>query len=360
MNSDVYFDFLRFCIDEHHPVPKDIDLIDWQKLYTFSRQQAISSIVFSGIERYGKRMENLPKVLLLKWYGENEKIKQRNTFVNERVVDVVKVLKDEGFECCILKGQGNAVMYPNPHARTPGDIDVWITNKRRKDVISYAKKVCKDAEVRIYHVEYEYNGVPLELHFMPGVMNNFIYNYRLQKWYQARKEEQCGHCVELPDGVGQVPVPTMEFNIIFQLSHMMHHFFDEGIGLRQFIDYYYLLKTYGKNSDTHENMTATLKHLGLWKFAKAAMYIEHKVLGLEQKYLVAPIDERRGKTLLKEILKGGNFGQYSGLTKHTTAKKYFLKNWRSLQFVREYPEEALSEPIFRTYHFFWRMCSSNK
>lgn len=39
----------------------------------------------------------------------------------------------------------------------------------------------------------------------------------------------------------------------------------------------------------------------------------------------------------------------------TETKKYFLNIWRNMHFVRYYPAEALSEPIFRTWHFFWRM-----
>ncbi len=359
MNSSPILKFLRFCLDGQSLLPDDLSKIDWESLHSFAKQQTISAVLFSGIEKLGKRSENMPKVLLLKWYAENKQIKERNILVNQCVVDLVKKLRNDGFELCILKGQGNATMYPSPFSRTPGDIDVWITNKQhaRKDVIRYAKTQNEKTDVRIYHVEYKWKNIPVELHFMPGVMNNFIYNHRLQKWYQEKKEEQCSHYIDLADGVGQIPIPTTEFNIIFQLSHMMHHFFDEGIGLRQFVDYYYVLKNYTDNDERDENIQDVLKYLGLWKFAKAVMFVEHEVLGLGQKYLTVPIDERRGKTLLKEILKGGNFGQHSGLTEHSTAKKYFLKNWRSLQLVREYPEKALSEPIFRTYHFFWRICS---
>ena len=77
-----------------------------------------------------------------------------------------------------------------------------------------------------------------------------------------------------------------------------------------------------------------LKYLGLWKFAGAMMYVLHEALGLSEEKMIAPMDEKRGKLLLAEILNGGNFGQH---------------------FVRFYPAEALSEPIFRTWHFFWRM-----
>ena len=102
-----------------------------------------------------------------------------------------------------------------------------------------------------------------------------------------------------------------------------------------------------------------LKYLGLWKFARAVMYVLHEALGLSEEKMIAPMDEKRGKLLLAEILNGGNFGQhftkYGHFTQQGMAKKYFLKIWRNMHFVRYYPAEALSEPIFRTWHFFWRM-----
>ena len=76
--------------------------------------------------------------------------------------------------------------------------------------------------------------------------------------------------------------------------------------------------------------------------------------------MIVPMDEKRGKLLLAEILNGGNFGQhftkYGHFTQQGMAKKYFLKIWRNMHFVRDYPAEALCEPLFRTWHFFWRKC----
>ena len=162
--------------------------------------------------------------------------------------------------------------------------------------------------------------------------------------------------IALPKGEGEIPVPTWEFNIVYQLAHLMHHFFDEGIGLRQFIDYYYLLRrAENQFGISHEELEKTLYHLNLYKFAGAVMYVEREVVGLEEKHLIVPMDERRGKTLLDEILKGGNFGHSSGLSQNSTAKKYYLKSWRNMHFIREYPAEALCEPVFRTWHFFWRL-----
>ena len=69
-------------------------------------------------------------------------------------------------------------------------------------------------------------------------------------------------------------------------------------------------------------------------------------------------NEREGKKLLEEIMKGGNFGQYDtrdaalkngGMVKHGVWK---LK--RVMRLVRSYPEEALWEPVFRVWHLGWR------
>ena len=70
-------------------------------------------------------------------------------------------------------------------------------------------------------------------------------------------------------------------------------------------------------------------------------------------------DEKRGRLLLAEILDGGNFGRhftkYAGFTHQSMGKKYFLKIWRNMHFVRYFPAEALCEPLFRSWHFFWRL-----
>lgn len=191
-------------------------------------------------------------------------------------------------------------------------------------------------------------------------MNNPIYHARLQKWFKRNADLQCSHIVRLPDGAGDIAIPTTAFNVIYQLTHLYHHFFDEGIGMRQIIDYYFVLV---KNEERRmKNLTALqreLKYLGLWKFAGAMMYVLHEVLGLSEEKMIAPMDEKRGKLLLAEILNGGNFGQhftkYGHFTQQGMAKKYFLKIWRNMHFVRYYPAEALCEPLFRTWHFLWRM-----
>ena len=417
--------------------------IDWRQLYTFASRQALLGFCFDGIERLTKEFSEelkqnpMGRDLLMTWMGAAQQIRRQNVKVNAVAGKLYSKFREDGLRCCILKGQGNALMYPNPYSRTSGDIDVWIDASRERIMEYASKKFELGDDIRLQHLETSLDGVPVELHFFPCSMNNPFYHARLQKWFKRNADLQCSNVVSLPDGIGEIAIPTTAFNVVYQLTHLYHHFFDEGIGMRQIIDYYYVVcdfyKVYQKSSNpsvslskgsstfspspsssgsgdvtapsrcseplrskdggaskpspncagwdrlsiegdnsggsatavTSSASTALvvvqreLKYLGLWKFAGAVMYVLHEALGLSEEKMIAPMDEKRGKLLLAEILNGGNFGQhftkYGHFTQQGMAKKYFLKIWRNMHFVRYYPAEALSEPIFRTWHFFWRM-----
>ena len=445
-----FFAFLRYCLGYKGDMSRVIAGINWQELYSFASKQALLGLCFEGIERLGEeypeelKQNPIGRELLMTWMGKAQQIRRQNMKVNAVASKLFSMLREDGMRCCVLKGQGNALMYPNPYSRTPGDIDVWIDASRER-IMEYAQKKFElGDDIRLQHLETSLDSVPVELHFFPCSMNNPIYHARLQKWFRRNADLQCSHIVGLPDGAGDIAIPTTAFNVIYQLTHLYHHFFDEGIGMRQIIDYFLVVNDFSKNvfldtdfsnhpvplskegSTSHPDpltlrgeggnrptrcseplrskdggpskvspdcagwdrrgvsgdiasdasvssafitdssastaldvVQRELKYLGLWKFAGAVMFVLHEVLGLAEDKMIVPMDEKRGKLLLAEILNGGNFGKhftkYGHFTQQGMAKKYFLKIWRNMHFVRYYPAEALCEPIFRTWHFFWRM-----
>ena len=466
LNNDMIFDFLIYCLGKKENMSRAIAGMNWQQLYSFASKQALLGLCFEGIERLGEeypeelKRNPIGRELLMTWMGKAQQIRRQNMKVNAVASKLFSMLREDGMRCCILKGQGNALMYPNPYSRTPGDIDVWV-NASRERIMEYAQKKFElGDDIRLQHLETSLDGVPVELHFFPCSMNNPIYHARLQKCFKRNADLQCSHIVGLPDGAGDIAIPTTSFNVIYQLTHLYHHFFDEGIGMRQIIDYYYVVNNYLSNpsvslskgsSTSHPSPSSMvftppsvppfpgdrnlrsgdvtalrcseplrskvggpskvspdcagwdrrgvsgdtssvscssvsgssitsvrsasttdpsastaldvvqreLNYLGLWKFAGAVMYVLHEVLGLSEDKMIVPVDEKRGRLLLAEILNGGNFGQhftkYGGFTHQSMGKKYFLKIWRNMHFVRYYPAEALCEPLFRTWHFFWRL-----
>ena len=75
--------------------------------------------------------------------------------------------------------------------------------------------------------------------------------------------------------------------------------------------------------------------------------------------MICEPNEKEGRILLEEIMKGGNFGQYdirdAALKKGGMVKHGIWKLKRVMRLLSSYPEEALWEPVFRVWHLGWRL-----
>ena len=241
------FAFLQYSLGGKVDMNNVVVDMNWQQLYSFASKQSLLGFCFYGIERLGEeypeelKRNPIGRELLMTWMGKAQQIRRQNMKVNAVAGKLFAMLREDGMRCCVLKGQGNALMYPNPYSRNPGDIDVWI-NASRERIMKYTQKKFElGDDIRLQHLETSLDGVPVELHFFPCSMNNPIFHARLQKWFKRNADLQCSHIVGLPDGAGDIAIPTTAFNVVYQLTHLYHHFFDEGIGMRQIIDYYYVV-----------------------------------------------------------------------------------------------------------------------
>ena len=330
----IFFEFLRFCIGTVQEVPSSLKGADWRVLYAMARKQCLVGVLFDGIKRLPADV-GMDKGLLFQWMAQNQTLRKANARLDKAAVEVAEWFGRKGFRTCVLKGQGNALLYPPGMERTPGDIDLWVDGGDRT-VVSFVRSLSPDEKVCYHHIGFpEYNGVEVEVHFRPSFLFCFRHNRRLQGYYERVMDEQFAHKVKLGEQ-GEVAVPKAEFNLIFQLTHIFTHLMNEGIGLRQLLDYFFLLKNtdFGGNTDGDGFLLNTdftdytdriggnadgvdrrllqdeLRELGLWEFAGAVMYIMKEVFGLEDNRLIVPPDVKRGRLVLKEVLEAGNFGQY--------------------------------------------------
>ena len=408
----IFFDFLRFCIGSAKDIPSTLKEADWKELYRIAQRQCLVGILFDGIKKLPAEHIGMEKELLLHWMAESQMLEKANVRLNDAAIQVSEWFRKKGFRTCILKGQGNALMYPNPYSRTPGDIDIWVEGEDKR-VISFVRSISPHEKACYHHIEFpSYKGVEVEVHYRPSFLLRFWHNRKLQKYYGRVKEEQFSHRVMLGEQ-GEIAIPTVEFNLIFQLTHIYAHLMNEGIGLRQLLDYYFVVcdfyKVYqnfsnpsvslSKGSSTfspspsssgsgdvtallgarhryalrladHQRSTPDcagwdrlgvlqkeLKELGLWKFAGAIMYIMQEVFGMPASQLIVPPNEKYGKFVLNEVLEAGNFGKHD--ERNCFGKSQLGHNlqrvYRDMRLVRYFPAEALSEPIFRTWHFYWRL-----
>ena len=409
----IFFDFLRFSIDSAKEIPDSLKEADWKELYRIAQKQCLVGILFDGIQKLPPAEMGMSKDLLLQWMMQCQMLEKANVRLNDAAIQVSEWFGKKGFRTCILKGQGNALLYPNGLHRTPGDIDIWVEGGDKR-VISFVRSISPHEKACYHHIEFpSYKGVEVEVHYRPSFLLCFWHNRKLQKYYERVKEEQFSHRVMLGEQ-GEIAIPTEEFNLIFQLTHIYAHLMNEGIGLRQLLDYYYVLcdfyKVYQKSSKitpslftlkegstSHPDPLSSgarektalrcseplrykdggpskvspdcagwdrlgvvqkeLRKLGLWKFAGAIMYIMQEVFGMPASRLIVPPNEKYGKFVLNEVLEAGNFGKHDARNRFGRSKlgHNLQRVYRDMRLVRYFPAEALSEPFFRVWHFFWRL-----
>lgn len=329
---------------------------EWDELFELSFKQSLVGLVFEGVQKLSDRYpEQKPPVeLLLEWIGQTEQIKAENKQMNQRSAMLKRVFEDKGYENCILKGQGVARLYPLPEVRQPGDIDIWIDGKR-SDVV----KSLKDNFVGVTYIDYVnchagfFTDAEVEVHFRPTWMYNPITNWKVQKWIRKNKDAQ----MKAYDSEVGFGYPTVSFNLVFSLIHIYRHVFQEGIGLRQLTDYYFIL-THSTTAEREEAFK-NLKSFGLGKFAAAIMYIMQKVFDIDKELQLCEPNTAEGQFLLDEILRGGNFGHYDDRIKRISIEHRWSNGVENLKrnylFLKHYPSEVVWIPIWKIWHWVWRL-----
>lgn len=347
-----FFQLLRYAIGASATAPY-LAPGEWPVIHEMSRRQALLGVIFCGIERMDKKP---PRDLLLRWIVEVKSIEKRNIHLNKSILELSEIYQRRGWRICVLKGQGNALLHPNVLRRSPGDVDIWI-DAPRQDIIRYARGLRPHAKAAYHHVEFpDYKGIEVEGHYRPSYTFHPIYNRRLQQYFDINKEQQFANYVTLEaDDIpltNRVAVPTTEFNLVYQICHIQNHLYDRGIGLRQFVDYYYLLLRWEGG-----NLEPTFKYIGMHHFAGAVMYVMKEVFAMEESQLILPIDVNRGRFVLNEIMESGNFGSYDN--RYPFGRGFIGRNiqrlWRDARLLRYFPSVSLCEPFFRLSHFFWRV-----
>ena len=349
----------------------------WQKLYQFSQNHCIVGIAFVDLLKAKKNGMGINPVLFTTWYGLYEALKKRNEVLDSDCRWVSNYFGEKGFESCILKGQGLNSLYnietnlEVQFVRTPGDIDIWLMPKNegnkqnqernpklslshRRQVISrFCNSIIPNCHTVYHHLDFPIEGKDVEVHFTPSWMFCPWHNNRLQKFF----EKEWSNRVLTEKGFY---VPSIDFNLVYVLVHIYRHIFDEGVGLRQLLDYYFVLKH--STEEKRQNAYSFLQTIGMSRFAKGVMWIMQEAFAMESRFLLCAPDERIGKKLLTEVMLGGNFGHSDERYEHKNnsinnnlgVKNLLLHVQRNFKYLWYFPSEVFWSVPFYIWHYFWR------
>lgn len=359
----MFFELIQIAIGNKNNFERMPTYKEWSVLYELSCMQSLTSVLLEGVTRIKSHNQNIniPQLLLLEWIGQQQLSIHLNNLQNDRTKELCELLDKAGFRGCVLKGQGTALYYDKPEIRQCGDIDIWVScegkwdaNKSRDEILKYVRSNSYHVgHIDIKHSDIDFfKDVPIEVHFLPSWMYNPTSNRKLQQFF----EEQADRQFKNYDVNAGYTHTTIEFDLVFSIVHVYRHIFSEGIGLRQLLDYYYILL-----HSTLEQRTqafGVLVSLKMGAFVGGIMWILKECFGMEEGYQLCPVNKRHGEYLLSEIMTAGNFGQYDDrmlrIDKDQKFKRGFVQLKRNLRFVSYYPSEVLWSPFWKLWHWYWR------
>lgn len=367
--TELFFELIRVAIGTQDSLLRLPSNKEWKVLFDMAKKQSLVGVCFAALQRLGADADEgfvrigMSEMLYLKWMGMTAKIQQKNQTVDEQCVALQKRLSANGLRSCVLKGQGVASLY-GEHLlglRQSGDIDVWVDGGMEK-AMRYAKSICSEVEFDYINAHLSvYEDTEVELHWRVSHMQDLCKNRKLQKWILEHKDALLAKKATLSNGE-QITVPTIDFNAFYILLHIYDHEFAEGIGMRQLMDYYYVLRARNNASTSsahayNANLVTVFEQFGMQKFASGIMWIMREVFGLPEQLLICDANEREGRFLLNEIMQNGNFGHYDERIKNVGSGRmaYF---WKSIQhnmhLAKHYPRVFFWQPIWLVYHFAWK------
>lgn len=337
-------------------------------LYDMAKKQSLVGICFAGVQRLVNSEKEdycgMPEMLYLTWMGMAAKIQQRNELMNGKTKEALDFFREKGFPCRVLKGQGIALLYGNLSLlRQSGDIDVWATGGREKIYQLSRDVLGKITGANYHHIHFPmWEDPEIEAHIYPSFLSSPYRNWQLHKFCKLYEPKSLEHFEPLkPLEQGQ-DTPSLEFNLVFIMLHCYRHLCGHGVGMRQVMDYYFvLLAAKQRVSKVQEGSRAEtmkwVKRIGIGRFAPALMWVMKEVFGLEDEYLLCEPDEKEGRFLLNEIINTGNMGH--GETRYRWGQKSALGRFmaaqkRNLHLMTHYPHEVLWSPIFNIARYMWQ------
>ncbi len=347
-SQDLVFELLRICTGAQESLLHQYTDNDWKGALAIANEQAMTGVLTMAMDAIHNKNLLPSKPVLLQWIC-NDQIIEQNTFkITEACEVVVKYFHEHGFACQILKGSAIGRYYPQPYKRASGDIDIWLDGGRKR-IYDFAREFDKDGMlygVNYHHVHFHLlEGVHIEVHIWPSYLSNPIKNYLLHKFCNLHRPTMGSD------------KPSLVFDRVFIMLHCYRHICGDGVGLRQIMDYYYVLLQ-GLTDEERADAVLWIRRLGMARFAAGLMWVLVEYFGLEKQYLLMPVDEKEGRFIIREVMLTGNMGHSDTRnwgSKKTAVSRFFFNIRRDFYLARHYPHEALWQPFFSIWLYFWRM-----
>ena len=315
----------------------------WNEVYEHAKAQTVVGIVADGIQAAGSDKVQVPQNIKFQIIPFMVRVEKKNEKMNAFLPQLIRKLEKNGLHSWLLKGQGVAQCYPKPLHRHCGDIDLFF--HRFEDYEAAVDLLLPYNPTARKKDELEINGITVELHHEIVARTNRRLQRNFPTWMQQTKD----HEPEQPNELIKAVLPPVAFDSIYIFIHMMRHYFEGGIGLRQVSDWMRFLHVHRTQIDS-EKLRADLKMLGVTKIWQVfgAMAVDFLGCPQDSMPLYSPKYSKDGAIILQYILRSGNFGYFDDRLQNRPENFYLGKLYSFwgqtrmiLRNLRMFPEESL-------------------
>lgn len=319
---------------------KDVQLlqygwVDYKKVMQLAEEQSVVGLVTAGLEHVIDTKVSHDS--LVPFIGRTLQIEQRNKAMNEFIGKLINLLNEKGIKAVLVKGQGVAQCYERPLWRACGDVDLLLDDENYRKAKKSLSKIATNIEqenIIDKHCGFAIGKWIVELH---GTLHCGLYK-RIDKFLDKLAEmtfiENKVRCWN-NDKV-EVEIPCPDNDIIFIFTHILQHFYKEGVGLRQICDWCRLLWTY-RDSINKELLEKRIRKMGLMSEWKAFTVFAIDYLGMPveatQGYLNLAHNSkyrRKAKKINDFILEVGNMGHNRDMS-YFDSKPYLTRKFLSFK-----------------------------
>lgn len=309
-NQQAFFALLKAGLWE-----KDVELgqygsINFAEILKLATEQSVIGLVAAGLERVADVKASRADVF--EFIGQTLQIELRNKAMNAFVAELTERLRKSGIYSILVKGQGIAQCYARPLWRSSGDVDLLLSGesyKKAKDLLMPLADSVESEFTFLRHLGMQISGWEVELHgsqrprltkridsVVDEVQGDVFYGGKVRFWM---------------NGGTQVFLPGVDEDVIFVFTHILHHYFFEGVGLRQICDWCRLLYTY-RDSIDYELLESRICKMGLmdeWR-AFAAYAVDYLGMPVEAMplYSSALKWSKKAERINDFVMEVGNFG----------------------------------------------------
>ena len=363
--ENLFYQLLRMALGRQVCLPHTPNEQEWKALYELAKKQSLIGVCFAGVQKLQTQRQEPPEMTYLTWMGMAAKIQQRNEVVSRQCVELQGQLAADGVRSCVQKGQGVGALYRvhdndndnNKNSsdlsmlRQSGDIDVWVDTDE-EGALRWVKKYQRVLDFDYKHVHLDVlEGTSVEVHYRPSTSRVPWYMKRVEHF---TREKACWtNAVALGDGM--VNVPSLEFNLVFILQHIFGHLFAEEMTLKQYLDYYFVLKQAHVEGADVQEAYRWMQRMGMGSFAKATMWLLREVFGMPEEWMICDADADEGRFLLDRVMakeQKAKKGEHGSVRWHLSV--FWAQQNKNLHLLTHYPLEVLFSPIWLARHFFWK------